>query len=73
MTRQLEVTIGPACISSGFCRNAAPDIFTLKPPKRTVVNGNPHPESPELQDAMEGCPTEAISAKDVATGAIVFP
>jgi ferredoxin len=73
MARELEVSIGPSCISSGFCRNAAPDIFALKPPKRTVVKGNPHPESPELQNAMEGCPTEAISATDVATGATVFP
>ena len=73
MTRQLEVTIGPACISSGYCRNHAPDVFVLKPPKRTVVKGNPHHDSPELQNAMESCPVEAISAKDAATGAVVFP
>lgn len=73
MARQLEVSIGPACISSGYCRNAAPDVFVLKPPRRTVVTGNPHAESAALQTAMETCPAEAISAKDLATGAVVFP
>jgi len=73
MTRQLEVSIGPACISSGYCRNHAPDVFVLKPPKRTVVGQNPNPETPGLQAAMESCPVEAISAKDVATGDVVFP
>lgn len=73
MARELEVSIGPACISSGYCRNHAPDVFVLKPPRRTVVKSNPNADSPELQTAMESCPVEAISAKDVATGAIVFP
>jgi ferredoxin len=73
MARELEVSIGPACISSGYCRNHAPDVFVLKPPKRTVVESNPNEDSPELQTAMESCPVEAISAKDVATGEVVFP
>jgi ferredoxin len=73
MPRELEVTLGPTCISSGYCRNHAPDVFVLKPPRRTVVSGNPHPESPELMLAMESCPVEAISAKDAATGEVVFP
>lgn len=73
MPRELEVTVGPACISSGYCRNTAPDVFALKPPRSTVVRGNPHPETPQLIEAMESCPVEAISAKDVATGEVVFP
>ena len=73
MARELEVTIGPGCISSGYCRNSAPSVFVRKAPRATVVNGNPHPETPELQAAMESCPVEAISAKDVATGEVVFP
>lgn len=73
MARELEVSIGPTCISSGYCRNHAPDVFVLRPPRRTVVRGNPHPDSPELQTAMESCPVEAISAKDVETGDTVFP
>jgi ferredoxin len=73
MPRDLEVTVGPACISSGYCRNTAPDVFVLKKPRATVVNGNPHPESEQLTTAMESCPVEAISAKDAATGEVVFP
>lgn len=73
MARELEVSIGPGCISAGFCRNSAPDIFVRKPPRRTVVDGNPHPDSPALQQAMESCPVEAITAKDTATGELVFP
>ena len=73
MTRELEVSIGPGCISSGYCRGHAPDVFVLKPPRRTVVARNPNPDSAELQLAMESCPVEAISAKDAATGATVFP
>lgn len=73
MPRELEVSIGPACISSGYCRNHAPDVFVRKPPRHTVVASNPNVETPELQSAMESCPVEAISAKDVATGEVVFP
>lgn len=71
MTLELEISIGPACISAGYCRNHAPDVF--KPPKRTVVTSNPNPDAPALQLALESRPVEAISAQDVATGAIVFP
>ena len=73
MARELEVSIGPACISSGYCRNHAPDVFVLKPPKRTVVKSNPNEDSAELRNALESCPVEAITAKDVATGEVVFP
>ena len=73
MARQLEVTVESTCISSGYCRNHAPDVFVLKPPKRTVVKSNPVADSPEIQLAMESCPVEAISAIDVATGETVFP
>ncbi|GAC1610204.1 MAG: hypothetical protein NVS3B26_15740 [Mycobacteriales bacterium] len=73
MARELEVSISPSCISSGFCRNHAPDVFVLKPPRRTVVRSNPHPESDALRLAMESCPVEAISASDAATGDTVFP
>ena len=73
MSRQLEVSIGPSCISSGYCRNHAPGVFVRKPPKRTVVAQNPNPDSAELQLAMESCPVEAISAKDAGTGETVFP
>ena len=73
MGREVEVAIGPSCISSGYCRQHAPTVFAAKPPKRTVVARNPVEETPELQLALESCPVEAISARDVATGEVVFP
>lgn len=73
MTRSLEVTVGAACISSGYCRNAAPAVFGSGPDRRSVVLTNPVEHSKELQEAMENCPVEAISARDASTGEDVFP
>lgn len=73
MAEQLEVSIGPSCISAGYCRNHAPSVFTTKPPRRTVVSHNPVDDTPELRAALESCPVEAITAKDPVTGEVVFP
>jgi ferredoxin len=73
MGRSLEVAVAPSCISSGYCRNSAPDVFGQGPDRRSTVTSNPVAESESLWEAMEGCPVEAISAKDTATGDVVFP
>jgi ferredoxin len=73
MGRQLNVTVESTCISSGYCRNTLPDVFVEGPNRRSVVTHNPVEESPKLQEAMEGCPVEAISAVDAETGEVVFP
>ncbi len=73
MSRSLEVEVGPACISSGYCRNFAPEVFTTGQDRKSVVKANPVPESPELVEAFESCPVEAISARDAQTGEAVFP
>ena len=73
MTRTLEVGVEPTCISSGYCRNRAPDVFGALPTRRAYVLRNPVSESPEVQEAMESCPVEAIWAKDAETGEDVFP
>ena len=73
MTRSLEVTVSAGCVSSGYCRNVAPTIFGTGPERRTVVLIHPVEHSHELQEAMESCPVEAISARDAATGEGVFP
>ena len=73
MGRSLEVAVAPACISSGYCRNSAPDLFGEAANRKSMVKANPIEESDVLWEAMEGCPVEAISAKDAATGANVFP
>jgi ferredoxin len=73
MSRQLEVEVAPTCISSGYCRNFAPDVFGSGPDRRSIVLTNPVQESDALTEAFESCPVEAISAKDADTGADVFP
>ena len=73
MPRELEVTVGPACISSGYCRNSAPDVFGTGPARKSVVLKSPVEESPELLDAVESCPVEAITAVYADTGEDVFP
>jgi ferredoxin len=73
MGRSLEVAVAPSCISSGYCRNSAPDVFGEAANRKSMVKANPVEESAVLLEAMEGCPVEAISAKDAATGEAVFP
>ncbi len=73
MSRKLEVEVGPTCISSGYCRNFAPDVFGTGPERRSVVLQSPVEESATLLEAFESCPVEAITAKDADTGEEVFP
>jgi ferredoxin len=73
MSRSLEVEVSPACISSGYCRNFAPDVFGAKEDRKSFVKQSPVPESSELQEAWESCPTEAISVRDAETGEEIFP
>jgi ferredoxin len=73
LSRSLQVEVGPTCISSGYCRNSAPDIFGQLPDRKATVKANPVTESDAVWAAMEGCPVEAISAKDADSGAVVFP
>lgn len=73
MSRSLHVTVEPSCISSGYCRNAAPAVFIRGEQSASVVTSNPVEESPQVWEAMEGCPVEAIRATDVRTGEHVFP
>jgi ferredoxin len=73
MARSLQVSVAPSCISSGYCRNSAPDVFGQGEHRKSVAKTNPVEESDEVWEAMEACPVEAISATDAATGAVVFP
>ncbi len=73
MSRSLEVSVAPTCISSGYCRNSAPEVFGASPERRALVKANPVPDTPELWLALEGCPVEALSAVDSDTGQSVFP
>jgi ferredoxin len=73
MSKMLEVEVGPTCISSGYCRNALPEVFGALADRKSYVLTNPVPDSPELREAFDGCPVEAISARDAETGEDVFP
>ena len=73
MSRSLEVEVASTCISSGYCRNTLPDVFGAREDRKSFVKQNPVTDSPELRDAFESCPVEAISARDTETGEEVFP
>lgn len=73
MARPLEITVDASCIGSGYCRRALPDVFGADETRKAVVQRTPVEESEQLWEAMEGCPVEAIAARDAATGEVVFP
>ena len=73
MGQSLEVEVAPSCISSGYCRNTLPEVFGAKEDRKSFVKSNPVTETPEVLEAFESCPVEAISARDAATGEPVFP
>ncbi|MDP9101383.1 MAG: ferredoxin [Actinomycetota bacterium] len=73
MSRSLTVSVAPTCISSGYCRNSAPDVFGAADNRQSVVKSNPVADTPPLWEALEGCPVEALSAVDAETGESVFP
>ncbi len=73
MSQLLNARVDSTCIISGYCRRSAPEVFVAGPNRKTVVTGNPVPDSADVRDAMENCPVEAISATDAETGEPVFP
>jgi ferredoxin len=73
LSRTLQVEVARTCISSGYCRNSAPDVFGQAEDRTSFVKANPVQDSPAVWAAMEGCPVEAISATDAGTGDVVFP
>ncbi len=74
MSRSLEIEVdGPTCISSGYCRNFAPEVFGAGPDKKSVVKQSPVVETDAIKDAWESCPSEAISVRDADSGEVIFP
>ena len=70
---ELVVEVAHTCISSGYCRNSLPEVFGAAEDKTSFVKSNPVPDSEKLREVFDSCPVEAISAKDAATGEVVFP
>lgn len=74
MTRRLEIEVDKdTCISAAFCVASAPANFELDDDRRSQAITSPVEESPEVWEALEGCPVEAISARDAETGERLFP
>ena len=73
MSRSLEVEVSSTCISSGYCRNALPEVFGALEDRKSFVKQNPVEDSEQLREAFDQCPVEAISARDAETGEEVFP
>lgn len=74
MPRRLEIEVDKdTCISAAFCVASAPDRFELDDERRSQAVTSPVDESPEVWDALEGCPVEAIRARDADTGEHLFP
>lgn len=50
------------CISCGLCIDTCPDVFDWNDDGKADVRVNPVPEEHEdaANEAMEGCPTDAI-------------
>ena len=48
-------------------------MFGALEDRKAFVRQNPVADTPELRDAFDSCPVEAISAKDAETGEEVFP
>ncbi len=74
MADTLEVQVdAPTCISAGYCRRSLPEVFGADERRKAVVLKNPVGDQPDLWDAMESCPVEAIRATSTETGETVFP
>ena len=73
MARSVEVDVNSDCISSGMCRRAHPAVFGEDDQRRAVVLVRPVVFDDALEDALEGCPVEALSARDALTGQHIFP
>ena len=72
MTRSMEVTVGQACVGSGTCRQVCPDVFAAGDDQRAVVRTSPVPEDGVLAQALWEAPVEALSARDAATGEVLY-
>ena len=61
------------CVGSGSCELIDPDIFKLDRDGKSRAVDSPVEETASLVEAIESCPTGAISAVDENTGAQVHP
>ena len=60
------------CIASGVCAATAPHRFRLLRDHSEVLAELTAPDE-AVRDAADGCPVEAITVRDAATGAVIAP
>ncbi|RKE16966.1 ferredoxin [Streptomyces sp. TLI_171] len=71
---RLVVTVDQVrCIGSGLCARTAPQDLLLAANGRATPARSSTEGSPELTEAAEMCPVEAIAVRDAATGELVAP
>jgi ferredoxin len=69
----LKITVDrEKCVGAAVCVETAPDVFELDDSNKSVVKSTAGDEETILA-AAEGCPTEAITVVDEATGKQLFP
>lgn len=51
------------CIGCGVCADMVPDVFEMQDGKSIVINAQ-GAEYDEVQEAVESCPVESITAEE---------
>jgi ferredoxin len=74
VTQEVVVSIDRTrCVGSGLCAATAPDDFELDAEAKSRPRRAVSPGYPELLDAAEMCPAEAISVVSARTGERLAP
>ncbi|GAA2245241.1 MULTISPECIES: ferredoxin [Kitasatospora] len=72
--RELTVRVdGTRCVGTGACARTAPGDLELGPDGRARVLRPVSDDLPNLTEAAELCPVEAITVHSAATGELLAP
>ena len=53
------------CMGSGVCEAICPEVFTVEKGQVRVIDGQiPESLRVQVEEAVESCPTEALTAQD---------
>lgn len=52
------------CIGCGLCAALAPDVFELKDDGKADVKADANLSSPEIKNAAQSCPVQAIAVEE---------
>jgi ferredoxin len=55
------------CIGSGTCAFAVPEVFDVDDSGRVVLIGSPEPGDDRVREAVEHCPTSALTLLEEGT------